>query len=197
MAAENTPNPNESLEAGDASAPSAGRFSFLGKLKILLLVAVVVVLECLAAYLYLPSASQTAALAGAVTPPPAEAKTKAKAAGKTAAAETEAAEDMEVDLGEYCVTAFQSTSNSTLRIDFHLFGTVKADTQKDFLKLMEENKHRFREQVLVTIRAADITDLTDAGLGLMKRKLLDRANRTLGKPLLQTVVVSDFSFIEQ
>jgi len=27
--------------------------------------------------------------------------------------------------------------------------------------------------------------------------LLDRANHTLGKPLLETVVVSDFSFIEQ
>jgi hypothetical protein len=49
----------------------------------------------------------------------------------------------------------------------------------------------------VIVRGAEITDLTDAGLGLMKRKILDRANRTLGKPLLQTVVVSDFSFIEQ
>ena len=93
--------------------------------------------------------------------------------------------------------AFQSTSNTTLRIDFHLFGTVKAESQKEFSKLMEENKHRFREQVLVTVRAADITELTDAGLGLMKRKILDRANHTLGKPLLETVVVSDFSFIEQ
>ena len=62
---------------------------------------------------------------------------------------------------------------------------------------MEENKHRFREQVLVTVRAADLTELTDAGLGLMKRKILERANHTLGKPLLETVVVSDFSFIEQ
>ena len=84
-----------------------------------------------------------------------------------------------------------------MRIDFHLFGTVKTENQKDFLKLMEENKHRFREQVLVTVRGAEITDLTDAGLGLMKRKLLDRANHTLGKPVLQTVVISDFSFIEQ
>ena len=104
---------------------------------------------------------------------------------------------MEVDLGEYCVTAFQSTSNTTLRIDFRLYGTVKGDNQKEFVKLMEENKHRFREQVLVTVRMRNVTDLTDAGLGLMKRKILERANRTLGKPLLQSVVVSDFSFVEQ
>ena len=120
-----------------------------------------------------------------------------KAPAAKAAEEHAAPDEIEVDLGEFCVTAFQSVSNTTLRIDFHLFGTVKTEAQKDFLKLMEENKHRFREQVLVTVRGAEITDLTDAGLGLMKRKLLDRANHTLGKPVLQTVVISDFSFIEQ
>ena len=167
----------------------------MAKLKVLALVAVVIVLECLAAYLYLPSATQTAALAGAAAQPPADAKAK-DAAGKPAE-EHAAPDEIEVDLGEFCVTAFQSISNTTLRIDFHLFGTVKTENQKEFLKLMEENKHRFREQVLVTVRGAEITDLTDAGLGLMKRKLLDRANHTLGKPVLQTVVISDFSFIEQ
>ena len=154
----------------------------------------IVVLECLAAYLYLPT-SQSAAMAGVATPNPADAK--AKGAAAKAAEEHAAPDEIEVDLGEFCVTAFQSVSNTTLRIDFHLFGTVKTEAQKDFLKLMDENKHRFREQVLVTVRGAEITDLTDAGLGLMKRKLLDRANHTLGKPVLQTIVISDFSFIEQ
>jgi flagellar FliL protein len=62
---------------------------------------------------------------------------------------------------------------------------------------MEENKHRFREQVLVTVRGAELTDLTDAGLGLMKRRILDKTNRILGKPLLRSVIFSDFAFIEQ
>ena len=153
-------------------------------------------MECLAAYFYLPSAKQTAAMAGATLPELPDAKAR-KSADAKPSADNEPAEQAEVDLGEFCVTAFQATSNTTLRIDFHLFGTVKAENQKEFLHLMEENKHRFREQVLVTVRSADITDLTDAGLGLMKRKILDRANRTLGKPLLQAVVVSDFSFVEQ
>ena len=134
----------------------------------------------------------------APTPAPAEAKQhKASAAKPGDEKEKEVADEMEVDLGEYSVTAFQSTSNTTLRIDFRLYGTVKGDNQKEFAKLMEENKHRFREQVLVTVRSANVSDLTDAGLGLMKRKILERANRTLGKPLLQSVVVSDFSFVEQ
>jgi flagellar FliL protein len=190
-----TTTTTETLEAAAPSAPSGGRSSILAKLKILALVAVVIVLECLAAYMYLPSATQTAALAGAVVQPPADAK--AKDAAAKPAEEHAAPDEIEVDLGEFCVTAFQSISNTTLRIDFHLFGTVKTENQKEFLKLMEENKHRFREQVLVTVRGAEITDLTDAGLGLMKRRILDRANHTLGKPVLQTVVISDFSFVEQ
>ncbi len=187
-----TPSNLEAPEAGPPAA--AGRISTLAKLMILALVAFLVVVECLAVCLCTPTREQTTDLAGGL-PPPADAKAKSPA-GK-AAEEHAAPDEIEVDLGEFCVTAFQSVSNTTLRIDFHLFGTVKTEAQKDFLKLMEENKHRFREQVLVTVRGAEITDLTDAGLGLMKRKLLDRANHTLGKPLLQTVVISDFSFIEQ
>jgi flagellar FliL protein len=182
-------------EPGQPDAPATGRFSILGKLKILLLLAVVIVVECLAAYWYLPSAAQTAALAGATVPPPAN--KAAKGTDTKSADDNETPEQAEVDLGEFCVTAFQATSNSTLRIDFHLFGTIKAENQKEFAKLLEESKHRLREQILVTVRAAEVTDLTDAGLGLMKRKILDRANHTLGKPLLQSVVVSDFSFVEQ
>jgi flagellar FliL protein len=62
---------------------------------------------------------------------------------------------------------------------------------------LEENQHRFREQVIVTVRSSEITDLTDAGLGLVKRKIMDKTNRMLGKQLLQTIIFSDFSFIEQ
>jgi len=42
-----------------------------------------------------------------------------------------------------------------------------------------------------------VTDLTDAGLGLLKRKILEKSNRILGRPLLQTIIFSEFSFVEQ
>jgi flagellar FliL protein len=54
-----------------------------------------------------------------------------------------------------------------------------------------------RDNVIVIIRSAEITDLTDAGLGLIKRRILETTNKTLGKPLLQGVVFSEFSFVEQ
>jgi flagellar FliL protein len=102
-----------------------------------------------------------------------------------------------VVLGEFSVTAYQPATNTTLRIEFNLYGTVGVKEQKEFMTLLEENQHRFREQVIVIVRSAEITDLTDAGLGLIKRKIMEKTNRMIGKPYLQSVIFSDFSFIEQ
>jgi flagellar FliL protein len=107
------------------------------------------------------------------------------------------APQIEMDLGDFSVTIFQPASNTTLRIDFHLFGAIRLDNESEFKARMEEHKHRFRDQVLVTIRSSDVSDLADPGLGLIKRKILAKTNETLGKPLLRSVIFSEFSFIEQ
>lgn len=176
---------------GDAPR-AAGKITLLGKIKIFIFVTLVIVVECTVAYLYLPSAAENAALAGSAV----ESK-EAKNTALQQEAEKEKNGQMEVDLGEFNVTAYQPTSNTTLRIDFHLYGTVAAAEHKEFMARLEENLHRFREQVIVTVRSSEITDLTDAGLGLVKRKIMDKTNKMLGKQLLQSIIFSDFSFIEQ
>ena len=177
--------------AADAPAPR----SMASKVKVLAFIAVVIVAECVIAYMYLPSASDTAAMAGAALQ-----EARARQAPDAATAQEEELStvgQVELDLGQFSVTAYQPASNTTLRIDFHLFGTVAAEDEKEFLRRMQDNLHRFREQVIVTVRSADVTDLTDAGLGLLKRKIQEKTNQTLGKPLLRVVIFSDFSFIEQ
>jgi flagellar FliL protein len=104
---------------------------------------------------------------------------------------------IEMDMGDFSVTIFQPASNTTLRIDFHLFGAIRADDEGEFKNRIEEHKHRFRDQVLVTIRSSDVADLADPGLGLIKRKILAKTNETLGKPLVRSVIFSEFSFVEQ
>ena len=42
-----------------------------------------------------------------------------------------------------------------------------------------------------------MNDLTDPALGLLKRKILETTNKALGKPMLQGVVFSEFTFLEQ
>jgi hypothetical protein len=184
--------PNDYPQAEEQAPVAAVRTNRFGKIKILLFVALIITVECGVAYWYLPKTAENAALAGSAVENKEESKAKAKQD-----AENDQNRQVEVDLGEFNVTAYQPASNTTLRIDFHLFGTVAAKEQKEFMTLLEENLHRFRGQVLETVRSSEITDLTDAGLGLVKRKIMDKTNRILGKPLLQTIIFSDFSFIEQ
>jgi flagellar basal body-associated protein FliL len=185
-------NSNENPESQEQTPAPAVKSSMFGKIKIVLFVALVVTLECGVVYMYLPAAAETAALAGSAVEKKVEAKLDAELE-----AEKEKNIHLEVELGEYNITSYQPVSNTTLRIDFHLFGTIAKAEEKEFMTLLEENKNRFREQVIMTVRGSEITDLTDAGLGLVKRKIMDKTNRMLGKQLLQSVIFSDFSFIEQ
>jgi len=185
-------NAEQELAEEEAAQPTA-RSPIMTALKIGAVLLVLIVGECLVAYLYLPSAADTAAMANATF----NGQVVDEGIMGEEEEEEELVDQVEIDLGEFSVTSFQPVSNSTLRIDFHLFGTVETENEEEFLTLMDDNMHRFREQVIVTVRSADITDLTDAGLGLIKRKILEKTNKITGKPLLRTVIFSEFSFIEQ
>jgi len=186
--------PAEAAEAQAAPETTASGPSLLSRLKVIGFVVVVVVVECLVAYLYLPDPTQTAAMAGSSMATPIE---EPEMPAEDEESQEQKPEEVEVDLDSFTVTSYQAATNTTLRIDFHLFATVAAEDQEEFLAWLEANRHRFRDQVIVTMRAAEITDLTDAGLGLIKRKILDKTNRAIGKPLVRSVIFSDFSFIEQ
>ena len=105
--------------------------------------------------------------------------------------------DVEVELGKFNLMVHEPASNITLRVNFHLVGTVEDGDSDQFSHLLEKNQHRLRDQIIFEIRNAQISDLTDPGLGLIKRRILAKSNDLLGQPLLQNVVFSEFSFIEQ
>ncbi|MCC6125569.1 MAG: hypothetical protein IT426_11445 [Pirellulales bacterium] len=205
MAQEEVKEKNDAAQqTPEAEQPPVKKAKFGKKSAILGVVLAVVAIECGAAYWLLSSAGNAAAQASE----PAEAKnTENKAAEKSehktakhegkVGGEKDPNEQIEVVLGDFSVTTFQPATNATLRIEFKLYGTIGAKDEKEFLAALEENQHRFRDQVLVIVRSAEITDLTDAGLGLVKRKIMEKTNRMIGKPLLQSIIFSDFSFIEQ
>ncbi len=49
----------------------------------------------------------------------------------------------------------------------------------------------------MTHRSSDGWNVAGAGLGLIKRQILEKTNALLGKPRLRGVIVSDFSDMEQ
>ena len=158
-----------------------------GKLKIIVLVVTIMIVECGLAYWFF----------GAAAPNPAE---SAETHGKHVEEEDEGHDDgegVEISLGDFDVTAFQPTSNTTLRVSFKLYATVRPNDEAAVTTLIEERKHRFREQVLEIIRSSEMNDLTDPVLGLIKRKILEKTNRLLGKAMIKGIVFSDFSYYEQ
>jgi flagellar basal body-associated protein FliL len=160
-------------------------------LVVALFVAVVILTECLFAYFLIPSRSELEKWS-------AEKVAKEAASGHNAQEhKREGKPEAEVDLGKYNVIVHHPASNVTLRVNFHLIGTVLGDEQKEFEELLTQNQHRLRDQAIFEIRNCQIDDLTDPGLALLKRRILAKSNDLLGKPLLRSVVFSDFSFVEQ
>jgi flagellar FliL protein len=185
-----------SADGHSAHDAAGSRSPWIRRVKIGGFLLIVVLVECAVAAMFIPSADQTAAMGHA--PAAAPASSESHGSGEMVDPEkTVNVEKHEIDLGEFGVTSFQPATNTALRIDLHLFATVLVADEAETHKLLEENQHRFRDQVLVILRSAEMSDLTDAGLGLIKRRILEKTNRTLGKHLIQEVVISDFSFIEQ
>ena len=72
-----------------------------------------------------------------------------------------------------------------------------ADDAPEFEHRYEKSKARIREQITLTMHGAESADLTDAGLGLLKRQILEKTNRAMGQPLLKEVLFSKFNFVER
>jgi hypothetical protein len=185
-----------SLETTEIEQEAAsGKPSILAKAYIALILVALVIGECLAAYFIVPDPTETAAMMGVPAPETEEAEDETT--DPFDQVESALGDQMEVDLGDFHMTAYQPLSNSTLRLDFHLYGTIIKDDLEAFDLAYLENENRLRDQALGIFRSAEVTDLTDAKLGLIKRKILATSNQLLGEPYLRTIVFSDFSFIEQ
>jgi flagellar FliL protein len=184
-------------EATDAEQPKrpSGLFAIL---KAFAFVSVVVVVEVVAASMFIPSAQETEKLARQyVAATEGEEASAGSAEGEAHGEEGHEEETVEVELGTFNITHYNPASNATLSIDFELFGAVMSADEAEFQHLFEKSNARVREQVILTLHAAEAKDLSDAGLGLIKRQLLEKTNRALGQPILHEVLFSKFNFVER
>jgi len=187
-------------ENAETSDPTAKKSGLMSLIKAIAFVSVIVMVEMVAASMLIPSASETEKIADKLA-----AADAAKDVSNTGeiASEIEntgplTSEDMrEVSLGNFHVVAYNPESGSSLNVDFELYGLVLADEETEFFDLYTASAKRISEQITITVRGTDPADLTDPGLGLIKRKILEKTNRALGKPLLREAVFSSFSFVER
>ncbi len=185
---------NEKDTQPAAAAPAKSGGGLMGKLIIAGFMGGVIAVECLLAYLFIPTPDEVAALAE-------ENMTKklpaSLATDEITASQQETKNMVEIPLGDYSLTIAQRNSNTALRADFTLAGTVLASDETSFGYLMEKHPARFREIVLYEFRNSEREDLDDPELGLIKRRILERSNKLFGKPILKTLMFPDFSYIEQ
>jgi hypothetical protein len=191
--------------ASDETA-AKGKSGLMPKLLIGVFVGVVIAIECAAAYFLLPSPEEVSA-AGTEDSEHKEVGDKhgEHGAGEHGDGHGEKHGDehgdghgvAEVELGEFSVTMLQPEAGMAYRVDFKIGATVEEKNKEKFTTLFAACQQRFRDQVMVEVRNCEITDLTDSGLGLIKRRISEKSNALFGEPLLQGVFFSEFSLVEQ
>ncbi len=174
----------------------APRRGWLSLIKVLAFVGVIVIVEVVAAAMLLPSARDIEETARKL----AAAGTNEFATDEEAVAEGQVGDDIstvEVRLGLFNVTRYNPEKDTTMIVDFEVFGVIELEQQPNFETQFGKHEIRIREQVIMTLQGAEATDLRGEGLGLIKRQLLEKTNRALGRPLVREVVFSKFNFVER
>lgn len=183
-------------------APAAKKPGVMTLVKAVAIVAVVVLAQVCAGAMLIPSAEETREvgkqLAGAGHGEEGE-----HSAGEEGGHGEEGGEhghgelSREVTLGTYHIVSFNPKTGASLSVDFELFGTVLAEEEPEFAHLYEAHEKRISEQITIAVRGLQAEDMADPGLGLIKRIILEKVNRALGKTLVREAVFSEFSFIER
>jgi len=189
MAEDAAPN-NDTPEA-----PPSATWSMVAKIKVLGILGAIVMLECVVAYMMLPSGGDPELLRQRYAD-------KAREGVEVLPEDAEldplpASDQTELFIGQFAVTSFQPVTNTSLRIDFNLYGITAKGDSADLETILEEHTHRIRDQIIVTVRSADLEMLNDPMLRSLKRRIRDKINQIASKPLLRGVIVSDFSLMEQ
>lgn len=184
----------EQQEETKPAKPSGG--GIMGFIKPIAFVAILVVVQLVAASMLLPSAKETETLARDLARA-AEGVEFGDDITEDVALSDKTEETKEVELGAFNITRFNPDSDKTLNIDFMIFGVVLLEEEVDFLADFETSRSRIKEQIVMTMHGAKISDLSSAGLGLIKRQILEKTNRALGKPFLREVVFTKINFVER
>ncbi|MGD9635874.1 MAG: flagellar basal body-associated FliL family protein [Pirellulales bacterium] len=183
--------------AGEEAAPRKSS-PVMSIIKAVAFVSILVIVQVVGAAMFIPSGEETAELAKQyVAAKQGEADGESTHAADERNEHDSGEETAEVELGTFNITHFNPASNTTLSIDFELYGSVLAADEAELQHLLEKNKVRVREQVIMTLHAAGSKELSDSGLGLIKRQILEKTNRALGHPMLREVLFSKFNFVER
>jgi flagellar basal body-associated protein FliL len=179
--------------AAPAAAPKSGP-GIMGKIVGALIIGVIVLVQAGLVYFLLPNPD---VIANRVRDEVKKDLDQNKDATPDVAVKTEEGDQSEVELGTFALAIHQPSSNTTLNLTCRVMGTIDKAEQPEYDKLLENNKNRLRERIIIEFRSAELDELTDPGLGLLKRRILEKSNQLLGKPLLKSIMFPEYNYYQQ
>ncbi len=99
-------------------------------------------------------------------------------------------------LGPFTVKIFDPLTRTMLRTDFNLEAVLNCEDEAEFQQFLRSNLQFFREQIMVAMRTSDAVDFADSSLALVKRRMIARVNRAMGRRFLKSVEIKDFAVYE-
>ncbi|MCC6509185.1 MAG: dihydrolipoamide acetyltransferase [Pirellulaceae bacterium] len=179
--------------AVEAPASDAPKSSILPKILVSGFIASVIVVETVLFFLFVPSADDVAALAEANLIKKVQAHMEEE--GEPTVEDENKA--VEFPLGDHSATFTPPGADRTYRVEFRLFGTVKAKDLEHVEGLYMEREGRFRHRLMLEIRNATMDELNENQLGLIQRRILATSNEILEEPILLGVGFQDYQVIEE
>lgn len=176
-----------------ASTPPAGH-SPLGKIIAAAIIGTVILVQAALVYFLLPNPD---VIAARVRDEIKQEIVESRDVPEDVAKASDQGEQTEVDLGAFSLAIHQPSSNTTLNLTCRVMGTIQKAEQPEFDSLLANNANRLRERIIIEFRSAEITELTDPGLGLLKRRILEKSNQLLGKPLLKSIMFPEYNYYQQ
>jgi len=182
--------------ADNKAAPdkTAKKSSLLPKLLIMGFVCGVIVAETALFFLVIPSADEVAKLAEARL-------IQSVQNNDIKLEEVEKKEDdssqMEFKLGDFSIVCKPGGEERTYRVEFKIFGTVKAKDKNKLEKLYKEMNGRFRHRLIMEIRTATHEELNEDQLALIQRRILAISNEVFGEPILVDIGFENYEIYEE
>lgn len=177
----------ESEDAQSEAAPKKG-----GKIIIVGFISTIMLVETALFFFLVPSAEEVAALAEARL-----IQNVQKSEDAEAEAETDENKVDEFELGMFAETFSPIDTEQKYRVEFRLFGLVKAKDRPKMEKEYTNKSGRIRHSIRMKVRNSELSELEENQLGLLQRRILATCNHLLENDILLSVGFNDYQVIPE
>ena len=104
---------------------------------------------------------------------------------------------IEKELGAHEIIIHDSKSGVIYAVDCMVACTIKDADGTTFDEMYLANKYRVQEQIMIQFREANIDDLAEKQLGLIKKRISKNINELFGGKMIREVHLPEFSYYLQ